>query len=34
MAPEILLESTNYNEKVDIWSAGIIFGQLVNSKII
>ena len=28
-APEIIVGSRNYNEKVDIWSVGCIFAELL-----
>lgn len=31
-APDILLESKDYNTSVDIWSAGCIFAELVTKK--
>lgn len=31
-APEILLGSTSYNEKIDIWSAACIIGEMVRSR--
>jgi len=30
MAPEIILREKEYNEKVDVWSAGIILLELLN----
>jgi serine/threonine protein kinase len=32
MAPEILLKSESYDEKVDVWSAGVIFYELLTGK--
>ena len=31
-APEILLGSTNYDEKIDIWSTACIIGEMVSSR--
>jgi cell cycle related kinase len=30
-APEILFGSRNYNEGVDMWSVGCIFGELLDT---
>jgi serine/threonine protein kinase len=31
-APELLVENSRYDEKVDVWSVGCIFGELCRSK--
>lgn len=31
-APEILLESPTYDEKIDIWSIGCVLGELLFKK--
>jgi serine/threonine protein kinase len=33
-APELLLGDTQYDEKVDIWAAGCIFGELLSGNIL
>jgi serine/threonine protein kinase len=30
LAPEIANQKGNYSEKVDVWSAGLIFLELLN----
>lgn len=32
-APEIMLSSHDYNHKVDVWSAGCTFGELISGKV-
>lgn len=31
-APELLLARTDYTEAVDIWSVGVILGELIKRK--
>ena len=33
-APEVVLCPSNYNEMIDIWSAGCIFGEMIAGKIL
>ena len=30
-APEVVLTEKRYNEKIDIWGAGIVFAELLNA---
>mmetsp|Transcript_33255 Transcript_33255/g.23984 ORF Transcript_33255/g.23984 Transcript_33255/m.23984 type:complete len:84 (+) Transcript_33255:254-505(+) len=31
-APELLLEDAYYSPKIDIWSVGCVFGELISKK--
>jgi serine/threonine protein kinase len=31
-APEIMLSVQNYNEAIDVWSVGCIFGEMLGRK--
>lgn len=33
-APELLLSSTNYSTKIDVWSAGCMLAELFNRKVL